>query len=172
MRHRRLTLLSISIVIIALALGPQVTAQETTPVPGAEEETGDVTVELIGSGSTDVLPVTPASVMLARITLARGAALPAESEDPSLALIVIEGGAVTVTMDTPLSVWHPPVNGEPGTDSFESMPAGQTFTMEAGDSVLFPPQVEGELRNDSRRDAVLLAALIGPINADAVHSVT
>jgi hypothetical protein len=163
MRHFTIVLLSIVIAAGGLLQGGHhVVAQETTPVPGADDGSGGVTVELLGGDTTNQLPTTPATVYLARITLEPGASLPAEAEDPSIALIVIESGAVAITMDASIVVQHPAVDGEPGTESSEEVPAGQPFMMNAGDSALFPPNVGGELRNGGRRVTVLLAVLIGP----------
>ena len=44
----------------------------------------------------------------------------------------------------------------------EEIAAGQEVTLGAGDSVLFPPNVSAEIRNDSQVRTVVLVAFVGP----------
>ena len=165
MRRLSVVLLSIVFLVGSLLLGGGhlVAAQDATPVTGDEEAPPEgVTFEFLGGGSTDVLPSAPAEVFLARVTLAPGASFPSEADDPALALVVIEAGAITFNFEVPITVLHPVGNEEPTAEDFEEMPAGQDFTMEVGDSALFPASVAGEVRNDGTEDAVLLAAIIEP----------
>jgi len=165
MRRLSVVLLSIIILVGSLVLGGGrlVAAQDATPAAGDEEAPPEgVTFEFLGGGETDVLPSAPAEVFLARVTLAPGASFPSEADDPALALIVIEAGAITFNIEAPVTVLHPVGNEEPTADDFEEMAAGQDFTMDVGDSTLFPASTAGEVRNDGTEDAVILAALIEP----------
>ena len=160
MRRLSVVLLSIVILVGSLLLGGGrlIAAQDATPAAEAPE---GVSFEFLGGGETDVLPSAPAGISLVRITLAPGASFPAEADDPSLALVVVLAGTVTVNIEAPVTVLHP-VNKEPTAKDFEAFPAGQDFTMEVGDSALFPASTAGEVRNDGTEDAVLLGALIEP----------
>jgi quercetin dioxygenase-like cupin family protein len=165
MRRLSVALLSIVILFGSLLLGGGrlVAAQDATPVAGDEEAPPEgLTFELLGLGETDVLPSAPAEIGLVRVTLAPGTSFPGEADDPSIALVVIEAGAITFNFEVPITVLHPVGNEEPTAEDFEEMPAGQDFTMEVGDSALFPASVAGEVRNDGTENAVALAAFIEP----------
>lgn len=164
MRRLSVVLLSIVILVGSLVLGGGrlVAAQDATPAAGDETPPEGVTFEFLGGGETEVLPSAPAGISLVRITLAPGASFPAEADDPSLALVVVEAGTVTFNIEAPVTVLHPVGNKEPTAEDFEAFPAGQDFTMEVGDSALFPASTAGEVRNDGTEDAVLLGALIEP----------
>ena len=161
MRRLSMVLLSIVILVGSLVLGGGrlVAAQDASP---AAEEPEGVTFEFLGGGETEVLPSAPAEVYLARVTLAPGASFPSEADDPALALVVIEAGTVTFNIEAPVTVLHPVGNEEPTAEDFETFPAGQDFTMDVGDSALFPPNVAGEIRNDGTEDAMALVAIIEP----------
>jgi len=162
MRRLSVVLLSIVILVGSLLLGGGrlVAAHDATPAAGDEEAPPEgLTFEFLGGGETDVLPSAPAEIGLVRVTLAPGASFPAEADDPSLALVVIEAGAITFNIEAPVTVLHSVGNEEQTAENFE---AGQDFTMEVGDSALFPASVAGEVRNDGTEDAVLLVAFIDP----------
>ena len=164
---RRLSVVLLSIIILVGSLvfggGRLVAAHDATPAAGDEEAPPEgVTFEFLGGAETDVLPSSPAGIALVRITLAPGASFPAEPDDPAIALVVIEAGAITFNIEAPVTVLHPAGNEEPTAEDFEAFPAGQDFTMNVGDSTLFPASTAGEVRNDGTEDAVLLAALIEP----------
>ncbi len=147
---RRLSVVLLSIVILVGSLvfggGRLVVAQDATPAAGDEEAPPEgVTFEFLGGGETDVLPSAPVDVFLARVALA-----------------VVEAGTVSFNIEAPVTVLHPAGNEEPTAENFEAFPAGQDFTMEVGDSALFPASVAGEVRNDGTEDAVALAAFIDP----------
>ena len=163
---RRITVCLLSVVMvlgtILLSGGLTATAQEATPA--AEEELEGISFEFLGGAETDTLPSSPAGVYLVRIVLAPGAVLPSDANDPSLAVFGVEAGVITLNVDAPMTVLHLPANAEPGPDDFEQFAAGEDFTMEAGDSTLFPANVGGEIRNDGEEDAIMVGTIIEPID--------
>ncbi len=164
---RRLSVVLLSMVILVGSLvfggGRLVAAQDATPAAGDEGAPPDgVSFEFLSGMGTDVLPSAPVNVFLVRVTIAPGASSPIEANDPSLALAVVVAGAVSFNIEAPVTVLHSVGNEEQTAADFEEMPAGQDFTMEVGDSALFPASVAGEVRNDGTEDAVLLAAIIEP----------
>ena len=165
--RRRLSVVLLSIVILVGFLvfggGRLVAAHDATPAAGDEGAPPEgVTFEFLGGGGTDVLPSAPVDVFLVRVTLAPGTSFPVEADDPSLALAVVEAGTVSFNIEAPVTVLHSVGNEEPTAENFEAFPAGQDFTMEVGDSALFPASTAGEVRNDGTEDAVVLGALIEP----------
>ncbi len=171
---RRLSVVLLSIVFLVGSLlfggGHLVAAQDATPADEAPPE--GVTFEFLGGGETETLPSAPASVSLVRVTLAPDTSFPVEADDPTLVLVVIEAGAVTFNMEAPVSVLHPVGNEEPTANDVEAYPAGQDFTMEVGDSALFPANTAGEVRNDGTEDVVLLVAIIQPNGEENATPVT
>ena len=84
-------------------------------------------------------------------------------EYPSTALASIESGAVTLTVGVSIPVVKVPDDGEFGLDDQEVFPAGEGFTLEEGDSALFPPTVQGKARNDGNVDVSILVANVFPL---------
>jgi quercetin dioxygenase-like cupin family protein len=164
--HKVLVLLA---VVLSLALGAAVvTAHEGhdgTPPAEAEEIGQGVAVEFLGLGEAETLPPGPAYLQLVRITIEPGgsAALP---EYPATALASIESGAVTLRVDTPITVVHIPDDADPGRDDFEHVPANEEVTLEEGDSALFPPNIAGEVRNDGEEATSILVANIFAVEMD------
>jgi quercetin dioxygenase-like cupin family protein len=174
---RRLTVALLSIVILVGSLlfsgGRLVAAQDATPAASDEGAPPEgVTFEFLGGGETETLPAAPAGMYLVRITLAPGASLPGEADDPSLILVVVEAGTVSLNIDAPITVLHATANEEPGPEDFEPIEAGQNFTMEVGDSAILPANVAGEIGNDGTEDVVLLGAIVEPSGQDGATPVS
>jgi hypothetical protein len=147
-------------VMIALMLG-------TTVVAAQDDGFGEgVTLEFIGYGETAALPPGTTEIAQLRLIMEPGGSFPLDPEDPAVALVSVEAGAVTFAVDAPITVLHPAADGEPGPEDFEQFAAGEEFTMEQGDSAIFPPRVPGEARNDGEEEASLLIANIAPIAPD------
>lgn len=151
-------------------------AQDATP--GAEEDFGleGLTFEPIGFGAANRLPAAPADLVLIRLTIEPAAYLPFDPEDASVALVAVESGTVTVRADVPLQVLRaatlamfatPGAVEEDAVPAPEDVAADTEFTLEAGDSVVFPPNVGGEARNEGSEPAVLLAAIVEAQPGDA-----
>ena len=143
-------------------------AQQATPSAGDDESAPPpgVTFEFLGVGSVDALPPAPADLGLYRLTLASGAAFPVDASDPSLALVYVESGTLTVAVDVPLSILRgASVAG--GEFAQDAIAAGAEATVGAGDSFIGPAYAGGELRNDGTEPAVFLLAGIEPQIAEA-----
>ncbi|MDQ3692613.1 MAG: cupin domain-containing protein [Chloroflexota bacterium] len=120
--------------------------------------------ELLGISTATELPAAPADFVLVRFTI--------EPDDPSVALASVESRALTARVEAPIHVtraaliaaFATPGAGEEVTGP-EEVAAGTEFTLEAGDSAFFPPNVEGEIRNDGEEPAVALVAIVAPPEA-------
>ena len=156
-----------------LALGglaAPLAAQEATPP--AEEAFAPEGVGFfpLGFGTAEELPAAPADLVLVRFTLDPGAGFPTEADDPSVALVYVEAGSLTAEVGAPVRVTRAAViaafatpGAEPeGAPMPEEVAAGTAFTLAAGDSAVFPPNVAGELRNDGQERVVGLAAIVAP----------
>ena len=176
---RRLSLL-LSVVIglllgmSALTAHPDVVAQEATPETEEFMPEG-VTFEPLALATGMALPST-GELFLARFGLEPGASLPIEEGDPAYALAVVESGELTIRFEGLLTVTRAEEMGavmeeaEAGgaiVPAMEAIAAGQEVTLSAGDSVLFPPNAGGEIRNDGQERMVGIVALVGPPPAEA-----
>lgn len=169
-------LVVILVSLVVVGRGSQTTlAQEGTP--SAEEffPPEGVSFTPLGFGMAEQLPSTPADFVLIRLGLDPGASFPVDASDPSIALVVVESGTLTIQVEAPISVTRAATIAAfatPGVDESaipgpEEIAAGTEFTMEAGDSAVFPPSIPGEVRNDGQVEAVALVALIEPQGGDA-----
>ena len=158
---------------LLLALGglaAPLAAQEATPPAEEEFPPEGVGFFPLGFGTAEELPAAPADLVLVRFTLEPGASIPADAGDPSAALVYVEAGALTVRVDAPVRVTRAAViaafatpGAEPeGPPMPEEVAAGTAFTLAAGDSVVLPPNVAAELRNDGQERVVGLAAIVAP----------
>jgi quercetin dioxygenase-like cupin family protein len=147
-------------------------AQEGTPSAENMAPEG-ITFTPLGFGTADKLPATPADFALFRVGFDPGAGFPIEASDPSVALVVIEAGTLTIRVDAPtrvtraatMAAFATPGMDENAVPAPEEIAAGTEFTMAAGDSAYFPPNEAGEVRNDGQEVAVALIASIGPQGA-------
>lgn len=146
-------------------------AQEGTP-PAEEFAPEGVAFEPLGFGTAEELPTAPADLVLLRVTFDPEAGFPIEEDDPTVALVYVESGALTIQVEAPLQVTRaatieafatPGAVEEGGIPEPEEVEAGTEVTLEAGDSVVIPPNVGGEVRNDGEEPAVVLAALVAPL---------
>ena len=168
-RFPLLAVLLAALVVPALLAGGAV-AQDATP-PAEEFAPEGVTFEPIGFGVAEELPAAPADLVIIRFTIDPGAGFPLDPEDPSVALAYVQSGALSVRADAPLRVTRaatiaafatPGAVEEGAVPEPEEVAAGNEFMLEAGDSVVFPPNVEGEVRNDGQVPVVALAAIVAP----------
>ena len=172
---RRVSLL-VSLVAVGLLAHVVVTrptaralAQEATP---AVEELAleGVSFEPLAVTSGLTLP-SPGDLVLVRIGLDPGAVLPSDPADPSLAMVLIETGELTVQLDAPVTVTRAGSFG-PALATAEAggefvapeatVAAGEEVTLQAGDVAYLPANVSGEVRNDGTERVVGLAFIVAP----------
>jgi hypothetical protein len=139
-----------------------------TATPTADGMPPGISAQPLALGHVAALPAAPADFLLIRYTLAPGASVLIDPNDPSLTLAYIESGTLTVRFDGPLTVARasamaalttPGAMGMPAT---EHIPAGVTATLQAGDSAIGPPNVGGMLRNAGTVPVVMLNANLAP----------
>lgn len=142
-----------------LACGPfagWAAAQGTPPAGPAPTQT------VLGFGIPPSLPAAPALLVLARISYAPGASLPAVGF-PGPLLGVIEQGTFAVQATGPVEVSHPGTGATP-----EMGPAaspGPAFTLATGDTLLTPAGTAVAYHNTGSGTASALVAALLPTSA-------
>ena len=108
MRRVSLALACVATMLLGVAAGPgrAVRAQDATP--GAGESGGDqmplgVTAEPLGYGALGALPAT-GDLALFRLIFEPGAVEPIDPNDPSVGLVYVEAGTLTVRVEAPITV--------------------------------------------------------------------
>jgi quercetin dioxygenase-like cupin family protein len=114
-------------------------------------------------GIAETLPATPADLALFRFGIEPGVTFPFDPNDPSVALAYVESGSATFSIDAPASVLRAASEATSFPEATEEFAAGEEFTLEEGDSVIVPPNVSGEVRNDGDEPLTLLVANIAPL---------
>ncbi len=155
-------------------VGSNTFAQVATPSTEEFAPEG-LTFAVLGFGTADQLPATPADFVLARVTFDPGAGFPIEASDPSVTLVSVESGTLTFQVEAAISVtraatiaaFSTPGFDESAVPAPEEIAAGTEFTMTAGDSAFFPGSIAGEVRNDGQEPAVVLIAIIESLAAAA-----
>ena len=170
---------SVLIAVVAFVLGgllvagrtADTVAQEGTPPADEFEPPEGVTFAPLAFGTAEELPAAPADLVLLRFTIDPGAGFPIEADDPSVGFVYVEAGALTFRVEAPIRVTRAATIAAfatPGAIEAGAVPgpeevaAGTEFTLEAGDSVVIPANVGGELRNDGQEQAEGLVVLVGP----------
>ena len=161
----------VALVLVGLVVGrvgPTGLAQEGTP-PAGEGIPEGVSFVPLGFGAAEALPATPADFVLARFAVDPGAGFPIEADDPSVALVYVEAGALTIQVEVPIRVTRAATIAAFATPEAMATPpapeevaAGTEFTLEAGASVVIPANVAGEVRNDGQEQAEGLVGLVAP----------
>lgn len=165
MRRASLPLALVAIVLVGVLLTGRlpvhgVRAQDATP--SADLLPPGVNAHLLAFGFAPSLPA-PADLVLMRFTLQPGAVLPSDPNDPSLGLVYVESGSVTLQLDAPLHITRAAMVAMLATPNAafsgpEQVAANARGTLNMGDSVVGPPNVGGEVRNTGSGPAVLLLA--------------
>jgi hypothetical protein len=97
----------------------------------------------------------PASLLVSRETLAPREVWRIVSDDPTLTVIAVEAGALTVCAAATVEVaWEG--GGQ------EAVPAATGVVLVPGDLALVPLGAAGELRNDGEEPVVALLTIIAP----------
>jgi len=168
MARRSLPLVVIALVLVgSILIGRQpggTVAQAATPA-GPMFPPG-VTAQPLAVGPGLPLP-SPADLVLVRLTIAPGATLPNDPNDPSLALVSVESGTLTLHFTTPLTITRAAAMATLATPEAafpapEQVAAGATAKLAVGDSVIAPPNAGGDVRNEGNVPVVLLAAIVAP----------
>jgi quercetin dioxygenase-like cupin family protein len=152
----KIILLSVWLLIAAVvsAVGFQVAARQATP---SASGITDVTVETLGRGPSAAAP--GYTLLLSRLTFAPGGSI-ALHRHPGDAVFYVQSGEITWTTGegTPLltraSAAEAIAAGTPVPP--ESLVAGETVVLEAGDSVFYDGQTSHEVRNDGVEEGVVL----------------
>ncbi len=151
MRHVPVPLSVVAVMLlglVALQGLPAATAQGGTPAasPAVEDFLPPgVTSEFIAAGRVAMLPPTPGSIALFRLTLEPGAGFPPDPNNPTGSFVVVEAGAVTVRSET-----SPVAEG----------------LHQAGESFYLEPFAATEVRNDGQELLVLLVVNLAPEQQD------
>jgi quercetin dioxygenase-like cupin family protein len=143
------------LIMVAVAAGtirdvePGAQAQvASTPEAGTPEP---AVFRPLAAGSIEVLAPSTANVVLGRITVAPGASIPFDPEDPSAILVYTASGELTFSVDVPMTVARAADTGTPSPP--EEVAADTEFTLGDGDSAIFPGAMGGEMRNDGAEEA-------------------
>jgi len=164
----RLRLLGIAFgaAVLVLTASRAIAAQPATPQAemGVELPAG-VTQQNLAVGSA--APLLPGGIIeLARFTFAPGAVVVLPEASPSLALVSVESGILSVRIAAPVTITRVAPGGNP--EEPETIPAGTMFTADQGDFLVGPPHVAVEARNDGSEPLVLLMAVLEPAAEMAV----
>lgn len=140
--------------VFALHAQPVVVAQEGTPTTEGFEFAPGVLGYALAYAEGEAEP------SIYRLTLAPAATLSGGDADPSITLVLVEAGSLTVTIDAPVAITRGRDSGTP-----EIVETGTEFTAESGDYLVIPPRVVGEYRNDGQEETSLLVAALYPAEA-------
>jgi hypothetical protein len=130
-------------------------AQDATPP--TDQQAGPpegVSFATLASGTIEVLRPGTANLVLGRIRLEPGSTLTFDPTDPSVDLVFMASGTLTFRVEAPMTVARGVGTATAVPTEPEAIPAGTEFTLSDGDSALFPPNADGEVRNDGDEDAV------------------
>ena len=117
------------------------------------------------------------NLIAVRVVIEPGAVLPTDPADPSVALLFLYAGEVTVRIDAPLTFTRadPFASAQATADAGgafvspqETAPAGEAVRLRAGDAALLPANIGGEIRNDGQERTVGLGFLVFPAAAGQV----
>ena len=137
-------------------LYPSARAQDATPASEQAADTVDTgTFRALAFGSMELLAPGTANLGFGRITLAPGASVPFDPNDPSVVLVYIASGAVTFQVETEMTVTRGVAAGTPMPTEPEVVAPNTEFILLEDDSALFPPAISGEARNDGTEEAVV-----------------
>ena len=182
--RRLLPVLALVVLMLGVAtfLGRSpVRAQESTPAAGdtamgATPASGDMSMEglsfeLVGVAPGVTLPGT-VDLTVARAQFAPGAGFPFDASDPEGALVILESGELTISVEE--QSWHisrgaalqtamtdDPMNPDMS-GVLEEVAMGAEGVLQAGDVAHIPGNLTGEVRNNGDAPASALLVLMGP----------
>ena len=175
MRRFSVSLLMLTVLLlgtVSLAAHPRVIAQEASPEAG-EVMPEDISYEPVTFALGAEL-ASPADLFVVRIGLEPGAGFPIEAGDPTVGVLLVESGILTVEVAGPVTVSRGASLNEAMATAettedlsalLETAALGEVVVLEAGDAVYIPGNVNGEIRNEERVRAEGLAFLVAPLEA-------
>lgn len=134
-------------------------AQDATPPPEGFEITPGVTAEIV--------PPVEDPPSLYRLQFAPDVTY-AFTDDPTLGVVYVESGTLTLRLDTAVTVAQVGATDEEG----ESIAAGAEFTVTAGDYLALPPFTSGEVNNEGPEVGTIVVAGFIPEGSAAPVSAT
>ena len=166
MRHLGVLALIVGIVLATLLLAVPssgIHAQEAsgTPVPA-------VRFEAVIDGMTPAVVAAQAGLRLDRVHFAPGARYAVPPEDPSLLLVAVESGNLTVRSSAPLVINRAAAGTAAGAQ--EPIVAGTVMALGPGDAFVRPPNSAQDLENTGGELAVALTASVAPGGAPGISS--
>jgi len=159
-------MVTFSVAVLMLTASRAIAAQPATPQAGMGVALpAGVTQQNLAIGLAAPLLPAGAIIELARFTFAPGAVVGLPEASPSLALVYVESGILTVRIDAPMTLTRATSDSS---GKLETIPAGTAFTAVQSDFFVGPPHVAVEARNDGREPLVLLMAILEPAPEMAV----
>jgi quercetin dioxygenase-like cupin family protein len=173
--HVRLSMLVIMLLGgVCLDIPQLAVAQEATPGCCDTAPEG-VTFEPLTLTPT-VAVGSPFELYVVRMRFEPGSVVPADESDPSVGIIIVESGTLTVQVEGRVQVTRGATFAEALATADETgdvsglievMAAGELITLEAGDAAYIPANVSGEIRNVGQELAVGLGLLVIPAEGRA-----
>jgi quercetin dioxygenase-like cupin family protein len=165
--------------VVAIVAQPRAFAQEASPEAG-EVMPEDISYEPVTFALGADL-ASPADLFVVRIGLEPGAGFPIDASDPTVGVLLVENGTITVEVQGPVTVTRgeglmEAIGAAETTEDMsgvlETIALGEVVKLEAGDAAYIPGNVNGEIRNEERVRAEGLAFLVGPPEAMMTEAAT
>ena len=164
--RRLLSLIAVLVVLLgmaALSVRPAANAQDFPEARRMQESTFEHATGEVLAGSLAPVSLPPsAGIALLRLHIAPRGRIVTPADEPTVVLLYVERGTVTVRTTVPAMVTRGAALATPGAQAQDAFPAETAFTMSAGDASLSPPMAGGELRNEGSEEVSILASLIDP----------
>lgn len=163
--HRR-TLLLVVLLLALSTVAPRAlptAAQSATPATdqGEPPMPPGLSAEWVAGAPVTALPDKADLIVMIRLTLAPGAVLPADPNDPTAAFVVVESGTLTLQSAQPLTISRATGQDTPDLKLDQIAPNTKT-TLAKGDAVYGGPQTPAEVSNEGSEPAVFLLVNFGP----------
>jgi quercetin dioxygenase-like cupin family protein len=162
--RRFVLLLSVIVVVlvgsfVAWGSGARAQTPVATPGPGEFEAAPGLIGRELASGLVEAPSTDLVSFGILRFTGAPGSVFAGGEDDPSIGLLLVESGELSVRIEGAVTVTR--ATGP------EEVAAGTEFTLGPGESFVWPANVPGEVRNDGQEPAVTLVASLAPAEGEA-----
>ena len=139
-----------------------VLGQSASPSPDDQAPEG-ISFQFLAYGQLPADLGPQAGFSMFGLRLKPGSGFPIDKNDPTTALVYVEQGTLTIMADVDITVLHAGQgNQEPTEQDYETMAAGQRFTMTVGDSAVFPAYTSGQVTNDGSAEVIVLVAQLEP----------